>query len=108
MESDFDRLYESWEETAKLIGDDDVRHMVGLGVAYIIRAALAASGREVAHADHVADTPMVIESASGYGRRVVLREYECDLCGGTYEHVSGDYEYCPRRGARLVDGKDGR
>lgn len=25
---------------------------------------------------------------------------ECDTCGGTYEHVNGDYEWCPRCGRK--------
>lgn len=28
---------------------------------------------------------------------------ECSSCGGTYEHVSGSYEFCPRCGARIVE-----
>ena len=30
---------------------------------------------------------------------------ECTGCGGTYEHVNGGYEYCPRCGARIEEGK---
>ena len=25
---------------------------------------------------------------------------ECTACGGTYEHVNGDYEFCPRCGRK--------
>lgn len=28
---------------------------------------------------------------------------ECSACGGTYEHVNGDYEFCPRCGAKVVN-----
>ena len=28
---------------------------------------------------------------------------ECDMCGRTYEHVNGDYEYCPRCGRKRRD-----
>ena len=28
---------------------------------------------------------------------------ECSACGGTYEHVNGSYEFCPRCGARIVE-----
>ena len=27
---------------------------------------------------------------------------ECSACGHTYEHVNGDYEFCPRCGRRIV------
>lgn len=28
---------------------------------------------------------------------------ECSVCGGTYEHVNGGYEFCPRCGRKMVD-----
>lgn len=28
---------------------------------------------------------------------------ECSECGHTYEHVNGDYEFCPRCGRKRVD-----
>lgn len=28
---------------------------------------------------------------------------ECSECGHTYEHVNGDYEFCPRCGRRRSD-----
>lgn len=28
---------------------------------------------------------------------------ECSVCGGTYEHVNGSYEFCPRCGAKVLD-----
>lgn len=28
---------------------------------------------------------------------------ECSTCGGTYEHVNGPYEFCPRCGAKVVN-----
>lgn len=36
------------------------------------------------------------------GRHLTIHVMECDACGGTYEHVNGDYEYCPRCGAKVV------
>jgi hypothetical protein len=27
---------------------------------------------------------------------------ECSVCGGTYEHVNGSYEFCPRCGKKVV------
>ncbi len=32
---------------------------------------------------------------------VTAHVMECDGCGGTYEHVNGDYERCPRCGRRV-------
>lgn len=37
------------------------------------------------------------------GRRLTIHVMECDACGGTYEHVNGGYEFCPRCGAKVVD-----
>ena len=37
------------------------------------------------------------------GRRVTIHVMECSECGRTYEHVNGDYEYCPRCGRKVVD-----
>lgn len=36
-----------------------------------------------------------------YGKRVTIHVMECSECGRTYEHVNGDYEYCPRCGRRI-------
>lgn len=35
----------------------------------------------------------------------LIHVMECSACGGTYEHVNGSYEFCPRCGRRVeVDG----
>jgi len=35
----------------------------------------------------------------------LIHVMECSACGGTYEHVNGSYEFCPRCGRRIeVDG----
>ena len=34
---------------------------------------------------------------------VTAHVMECDKCGGTYEHVNGVYEHCPRCGRRWSD-----
>ena len=34
---------------------------------------------------------------------VTAHVMECDECGGTYEHVNGDYERCPRCGRKVVE-----
>jgi len=36
-------------------------------------------------------------------RMELIHVMECSSCGGTYEHVSGSYEFCPRCGARIVE-----
>lgn len=33
----------------------------------------------------------------------LIHVMECSECGHTYEHVNGDYEFCPRCGRRRVD-----
>lgn len=32
----------------------------------------------------------------------LIHVMECSECGHTYEHVNGDYEFCPRCGRRIV------
>jgi len=36
-------------------------------------------------------------------RMELIHVMECSACGGTYEHVSGSYEFCPRCGKKVVD-----
>lgn len=33
----------------------------------------------------------------------LIHVMECSECGHTYEHVNGDYEFCPRCGRKRVD-----
>lgn len=37
-------------------------------------------------------------------RMELIHVMECSVCGGTYEHVNGGYEFCPRCRAKVVDG----
>lgn len=37
------------------------------------------------------------------GRHYDIHIMECSACGGTYEHVFGDYEYCPHCRSRVVE-----
>lgn len=37
------------------------------------------------------------------GEPVTVHVMECSECGGTYEHVNGGYEFCPRCGRKVVD-----
>lgn len=39
----------------------------------------------------------------GTGCPLTVHVMECSACGGTYEHVNGSYEFCPRCGRRVVD-----
>ena len=34
-----------------------------------------------------------------------IRVMECSSCGGTFEHVNGSYEFCPRCGRRIEVGE---
>lgn len=37
-----------------------------------------------------------------FDKHFTIHVMECSECGHTYEHVNGDYEYCPRCGRRIV------
>lgn len=47
------------------------------------------------------DLTEVIDSARG------VKCWECSSCGRSFESLFGDYEYCPRCGARLVMPHEG-
>ena len=36
-------------------------------------------------------------------RMELIHVMECSECGHTYEHVNGDYEFCPRCGRKRAD-----
>lgn len=38
-----------------------------------------------------------------YNPYITVHVMECSKCGGTYEHVNGGYEFCPRCGRKVVD-----
>ena len=38
-----------------------------------------------------------------FDKKVIVHVMECSECGHTYEHVNGDYEFCPRCGRRIVE-----
>jgi len=42
-----------------------------------------------------------------YGERITVHVMECKECGGTYEHVNGDYEFCPRCGCKFEREEEG-
>lgn len=37
-----------------------------------------------------------------FDKKVIVHVMECSACGHTYEHVNGDYEFCPHCGRRIV------
>lgn len=53
--------------------------------------------------DETATWECVCDQIGRYGKRVTIHVMECSECGHTYEHVNGDYEYCPRCGRRVVE-----
>ena len=52
-------------------------------------------------ADETETWECVCDQIGRYGKRVTVHVMECSECGHTYEHVNGDYEYCPHCGRRL-------
>lgn len=45
----------------------------------------------------------ICDGIGRYGKRVTVHVMECSECGHTYEHVNGDYEFCPHCGRRVVE-----
>ena len=41
------------------------------------------------------------------GKSYCVHEMECKACGHAYEHVYGDYEFCPMCGRMLVHETEG-
>ena len=64
--------------------------------------------RGTCHADET-DTVFCIYKGRGnrgnivFGREFAIHVMECSECGRTYEHVNGDYEYCPHCGRRIME-----
>jgi len=54
-------------------------------------------------ADETDTLECVCDGLGRYGKRVTVHVMECSECGRTYEHVNGDYEFCPRCGRKVVD-----
>ena len=76
------------------IGSLNVEHVTMSGFKIVILVGRKEMPRfkpdEVNRVDCVSD-----------GRRYVIHEMECPACGRPYEHVYGDYEFCPHCGAAL-------
>ena len=65
------------------------------------RAVEATLGREQCHVDEVDTIDCVCDQVGRDGKPITVHVIECDKCGGTYEHVNGGYEFCPRCGRRI-------
>lgn len=55
------------------------------------------------NADETETWECVCDQIGRYGKRVTVHVMECSECGHTYEHVNGDYEFCPRCGRRIEE-----
>lgn len=66
-------------------------------------ARIATLGRGTCRADETDTLDCVCDGIGRYGQRVTVHVMECSACGGTYEHVNGAYEFCPRCGRKVVD-----
>ena len=55
------------------------------------------------NADETETWECVCDQIGRYGKRVTVHVMECSECGHTYEHVNGDYEFCPHCGRRVVE-----
>ena len=58
---------------------------------------------ETCEADETDTWECVRDDLGGYGRRLTVHVMECTECGHVYEHVNGDYEFCPRCGRKRKD-----
>lgn len=47
-------------------------------------------------------TEKCVLSETAYDADTDVHILECSACGGTCEHVNGEYEYCPRCGCRNI------
>ena len=56
------------------------------------------------HADETA-TIKCIRLPIKDGKGLTVHEMECSECGRTYEHINGDYQYCPHCGRRVENYK---
>lgn len=62
---------------------------------------VAVLNEDTCHADETDTLECVCDQVGRYGKRVTIHMMECSECGRTYEHVNGDYEFCPRCGRRI-------
>ena len=84
------RVQRSTEQPCKVYADE----------SRIIAAAL---GRGTCHANET-ECFECLDSryrSFEYYPYITVHVMECSECGGTYEHVNGNYEFCPRCGRRI-------
>ena len=67
------------------------------------QAIAATLGAGTCTADETETWECVCDQIGRYGKRVTVHVMECSECGHTYEHVNGDYEFCPHCGRRVVE-----
>lgn len=73
------------------------------------QAIAATLGRGTCHpvptcnADETDTLECVRDDMGGYCKKLTVHVMECTECGHTYEHVNGDYEFCPRCGRKRAD-----
>jgi hypothetical protein len=67
------------------------------------QAVAATLGAGTCTADETETWECVCDQIGSYGKRVTVHMMECSECGHAYEHVNGDYEFCPRCGRRVVE-----
>lgn len=71
---------------------------------YTPEQAIAATlGPTATTVDETETWECVCDQIGRYGKRVAIHVMECSECGHTYEHVNGDYEFCPHCGRRVVE-----
>ena len=66
-------------------------------------ARIATLGAGSCRADETDTWECVRDDMGGYGKTLTVHVMECTECGHTYEHVNGDYEFCPRCGRKRID-----
>lgn len=78
--------------------------MAGLRERLLDRALrLLASARGVCRADETDTTAYRGVNSVGRMESGAIHYMECDRCGHSYEHVNGEYEYCPRCGRKVAE-----
>jgi hypothetical protein len=67
------------------------------------QAIAATLGRGTCHADETESFECLDSRyrSFDYYPYITVHVMECSECGGTYEHVNGGYEFCPRCGRQI-------
>jgi len=88
---------------AQPMGED--RLFVELQLATPEQAIAATVGRGTCEADETETIKCWVKCKDepNTEHMELIHVMECSECGHTYEHVNGDYEFCPRCGRKRVD-----